>query len=179
MKLLFSFGSIIDRLCIVAGAFFGSQIPQFIQQYSQRLAGHVTELHQLVDQLRKTASLSNKSLDQYIQKFLSSSDPDFVHQGHFMQGIVYRYEELNLAFLNLSQSTAWARPLNFIKGLKTDIAGSTFDSFQPGLNLNIEGLCYAGIGVIFGWAFYRIVLKLFRVLKKIPVLTFFSPKTAR
>ena len=43
-------------------AFAGSQIPQFMQQYSQRLAGHVAELQQLIDQLRSVAAHSNKSL---------------------------------------------------------------------------------------------------------------------
>lgn len=166
MKLLFSFGSLIDRLCIVFGAFMGSQVPQFMQQYSQRLSGHVTELEHLVEQLRKTASLSHKTLDQYIQKFLSSSDPDFVHQGHFMQGIVNRWDELNQSYLSLMQSSPLSRPFTFLYGLKSDIAGSTFDSFQPGLSLNLEGLCYTGVGIVCGWAFFKVVSKLGNLLRR-------------
>ena len=159
MRLLLSLGSILDRLCIVAGAFFGSQIPQFMQQYSQRLAGHVSELQKLIDQLRQAASLSHKTLDQYILKFLSSADPDFAHQGQFMQGIVHRWEELNQALVHLSQSSAWQRPLIFFKDLQLDIAQSTLAAFQPGINLNLEGMCYAGLGVFLGWLFYQFVSK--------------------
>lgn len=159
MRFLFSLGSLLDRLCIVAGAFLGSQIPQFMQQYSQRLAGHVAELQQLLDQLQKTASLSHKNLDQYIHKFLSSSDPDFAFQGQFMQGIVHRWEDLNMALVHLSQSSPWMRPFVFLKDLQPDIAQSTLRTFQPGINLNLEGLCYAGIGIFLGWLFFKCISK--------------------
>ncbi len=163
MRIIPSLGSIIDRLCIVAGAFFGSQIPQFMQQYSQRLAGHVAELRQLIDQLTRVAAHSNKSLEEYIQKFLVSNDADFSHQGHFMQGMVNRWEELNGALLHLTQSSAWTRPLVFMKDLQTDIAHSTFASFQPGINFTAEGLCYAGIGSLMGWAVYQLVSKFLKI----------------
>lgn len=164
MRIIPSLGSIVDRLCIVAGAFAGSQIPQFMQQYSQRLAGHVSELQQLIDQLRTVAAHSNKSLEEYIQKFLASTDADFAHQGHFMQGMVARWEELNGALLHLMQSSAWTRPLVFMKDLQSDIAHSTFASFQPGINLSVEGLCYAGIGSLMGWAIYQLISKLLKIV---------------
>jgi len=159
MKIFSFFGSLLDRLCVVAGAFVGSQIPQFMQQYTQRLAGHVEALQKLIGQLRQIASLSNRSLEQYIQKFKDSSDPDFIHQADFMQGIISRWEELQQALNHLTQSSAWLRPYYFLKDLQPDIAHSTFASYQPGFLLTIEGLCYAGTGMILGWAFYQIVSK--------------------
>lgn len=162
MKIFPSLGTVIDRLCIVAGAFLGSQIPQFMQQYASRLSGHVAELQLLIDQLRKVAAHSNKSLEEYIQKFLSSSDGDFAYQGKFMQGMVVRWEELNNALTHLAQSSAWTRPLVFVKDLQSDIAHSTLTSFQPGINLSLEGLCYAGIGCLLGWAFYQLISKGFK-----------------
>lgn len=157
---IFSFiGSLLDRLCVVAGAFIGSQIPQFMQQYTQRLAGHVEALHKLITQLTQIASLSQKNLPQYIQKFKASGDPDFIQQGDFMQGILNRWQELHHALDHLTQSPIWFRPYYFLKEIQPDIAHSTLSSFQPGLSLTIEGLCYAGAGMIVGWAFYQIVSK--------------------
>lgn len=157
MKILHSFGSLMDRFCVAAGAFMGSQIPEFMQQYHQRLAGHVAELQRLLNQMRQVASYSNRTLEQYIHKFVSSPDPDFIHQGEFMQGILSRWEELNQALVHLTQSSMMARPYVFLKELHYDIAHSTFASFQPGMNLSVEGLCYAGFGILIGWGFYRIV----------------------
>lgn len=157
MKLFPSFSSLIDRLCVIAGAFMGSQIPEFMQQYTQRLAGHVDELQRLLNQMIQMAAYSNKTLEQYIYKFTSNSDPDFVHQGEFIQGIFSRWEELNRALLHLTQSSIVFRPYVFLKGLQYDIAQSTFTSFQPGINLSLEGLCYAGAGALMGWCFYQMI----------------------
>lgn len=159
MKVFSFIGNLFDRLCVVAGAFIGSQIPQFMQQYTQRLAGHVEALQKLINQLRHMSSFSNKTLEQYIQKFKDSPDPDFVRQGDFMQGILTRWAELQQALDHLTQSSMWWRPYYFLKDLQPDIAHSTLASFQPGFNLTIEGLCYAGTGMILGWVFYQITTK--------------------
>ena len=159
MKILSLIGSLLDRLCIVVGAFIGSQIPQFMYQYSQRLGGHVGELQHLLHQMRQVASYSNKTLEQYIDKFLLSSDPDFFRQGEFLQGILVRWSELHQALMHLTQSSMWTRPYIFLKEIQSDIAHSTLASFQPGLNLSVEGFCYAGGGILIGWAFYQMVSK--------------------
>lgn len=159
MKIFFLIGSLLDRLCIAAGALIGSQIPQFMQQYTQRLAGHIEALQKLVDQLRQIATFSHKTLEQYIQKFRDSSDSDFIYQGDFMQGILTRWQDLHQVLDHLTQSSMWLRPYYFLKDFQPDIAHSTLISFQPGLNLTLEGLCYAGAGMIAGWACYQMISK--------------------
>lgn len=159
MKLLQFMGTLLDRLFVVLGAFAGSQIPPFMQQYQQRLAGHVEELNHLLNQLRQIAADSGKSLEQYIQKFVSNGDPDFVRQGEFMQGVVNRWQELHQALYHLGESSIWSRPYVFVKELHYDIAHSTFMSFQPGMSLTIEGLCYTGIGILVGLTLYQILAK--------------------
>ena len=163
MKMMHFIGSLLDRLCVILGAFIGSQIPQFMQQYSQRLAGHVDELHHLLNNLRQLATHSDKTLEQYIQKFATNADPDFAHQGEFMQQLVGRWQELEHALYHLVHSSIWARPYFFLKDLQTDIAQATLLSFQPGISLNLEGLCYAGAGVLIGLAFYHLVEKCVRI----------------
>lgn len=167
MRLLFSIGSLLDRLCLVAGAFVGSQIPPFMQQYSQRLAGHVSELHHMLEKLQSVAALSNKTLEQYIHKFLSSSDPDFVNQGHYMQGVVQRWQDLHDAATNLAQSSLWGRPFVFLKNLQPDIANSALADFQPALNLSIEGICYAGVGMMLGWICFQGMTRILKSIRSI------------
>ena len=156
-------GSLIDRLFVVLGAFIGSQIPEFMNQYTQRLAGHVNELNRLVDNLQKIAGFSDKSLDQYIHKFITSTDPDFSRQGEFMQGVVTRWHELTFSLQALRESTMWNRPYVFISHLNADIANSTLRAFSPGFTLTIEGLCYAGAGLLIGYLFYQSISKLLQV----------------
>ncbi len=159
MKIFHFAENLLDRLCVVLGAFVGSQIPEFMQQYTQRLAGHVDELNHLLDQLRQVATYSNKTLEQYIEKFISNADLDFSRQGEFMQGVVNRWQELHQALNHLMQSSIWSRPYIFIKDLQYDIAQSTLTSFQPGINLSAEGLCYTGAGILISLALYHTLTK--------------------
>lgn len=161
MKIFSFVGGLVDRLCIVAGAFIGTQLPQFMQQYTQRLAGHAEALQKLIAQMRQIASLSHRTLEQYIQKFQDSGDPDFVLQGQFMQGILQRWQDLQHTLDHLVQSPLWLRPYYFFKEIHTEIFHSTFSSFQLGFNFTVESLCYAGAGMIMGWLIYRIISKLF------------------
>jgi hypothetical protein len=161
MKLFSFVGSLLDRLCMVAGAFLGSQVPQFMQQYTQRLAGHVESLQALLTQLRQMASMSHKTLEEYIQKFRDSADPDFARQADFMHGILTRWQDLHQAYEQLTQGSVVLRPLYFLKNFQTDIAHTTLDSFQPGFSFTLEGLSYAGVGMILGWIVYQIIAKCF------------------
>jgi Protein of unknown function (DUF2937) len=156
---------LLDRLFVVIGAFLGSQIPAFMQQYTHRLVGHVNELEHLIQNLRQVASYSNKTLEVYIQKFLTSADSDFVHQGQFMEEIVGRWEQLRYSLQHFQQSLLWQRPFVFIQDLQSDIARSTFDSFQPGFNLNLESLCYAGLGLFLGFIAYQLLTYCLAVIR--------------
>jgi hypothetical protein len=172
MKFLAILKGLFDRLFIIIGAFLGSQIPEFMNQYTQRLSGHAAELNQLIAKLTQMASLSNKTLDQYINKFLLSSDPDFANQGEFMKGVVSRWQDLNITLYSLSESTIWTKPYYFFKYLNYPIADSTFQTFKPGISLTVEGLCYIGVGIIIAFIIYQMMMKLFYV-----IYTLFSPKT--
>lgn len=157
MKILSFIDNLFDRLSIVGGAFIGSQIPPLMNQYAHRLAGHVDALQKQLAQLEAIAVLSNKTLEQYIQKFKESPDGDFFSQGTFIEGISLQYHLLSEALDNLTQSSIWMRPYFFLKDLQPDIVHSTLSSFIPGLNFTLEGICYALCGMVAGWAAYQIL----------------------
>jgi len=163
MRLIGFVNGIIDRIFILLGALLGSQIPEFVQQYTQRLSGHAAELSQLLNKLTHIASLSDKTLDQYINKFLSSTDPDFARQGEFMEGVVTRWQDLHMTLQSLTESSLWERPYYFFKYLNYPIAESTLHSFKPGINLTLEGLCYTGIGIITAFLLYQAIAKMIKV----------------
>jgi len=157
----------MDRLFVVLGAFMGAQIPEFIQQYRQRLAGHVAELNRILDDLRQIAQHSNKTLGEYIGKFMSSSDPDFSQQGIFMQEMTMRWEKLNDALINLTNSSGFLRPYVFLRDLQVEIARSTLRDFQPGINVTVEGVCYTLLGAALGYGVYRLLALAARSMVKL------------
>lgn len=143
-------GGLIDRLFAVGGALTFSQFPLFMQQYQQHLSGHVTELQTQVQAMRNAASLTGKSLHQYVVKFLSSGDVDFKHQGELMNSMIQRHQSLMEGYNALHDASIYSKPFVFIKYFDWDISKSTWESFEIGFSFNIEGIAYALIGIAFG-----------------------------
>ncbi len=154
----------VDRLCVLIGAFVGSQIPAFMQQYSQRLAGHIAELNYTLLQIKNMAQFSNKSVDGYVQKFLMSSDADFVMHGKFMQSLQLRWETFSHAYNSLTQSSVWLKAYVFINELQSDIAYATLSTFQPSMIFNLESLAYALFGIVLALTIYKTLLKIFQIM---------------
>lgn len=151
------FLSMLDRLFVVVGALLGVQIPLFMQQYTQRLAGHVAELNRVLNNLRELAFQSNKTLEEYIAKFLANPDLDFSRQGEFMAGVASRWQHLSQALENMNTSSIWMRPYVFLRDLQLEIAKPVFYSFELGLNLTLEGFFYAILGAMLGFLFYKAI----------------------
>ena len=152
--------TLLDRLFAVGGALLFSQIPLFMQQYTQQLSGHEAELHLQIDLIQKTAFQTGKTLDQFIHKFLSSSDPDFMHQGELMQGMVIRWHHLVEALTSLQESTFLTRPFVFMRHCDFEICKNTLKAFQMGIPLNLEGGLYAFVGIIAGFLIFFIIRQL-------------------
>jgi len=149
-------GKIVDRVFAVGGAFLFCQLPLLMQQYSMVLSGHLAESRRQINMLQHAASLTNKTLQEYIAKFLKQQDLDFVHQGEIMQAMQLRYEDLQQAYTALSTSTVWSKPFVFVKHLDSDVFFDTIVDFTPGLALTFESFIYAVIGVGFGVLLYRV-----------------------
>jgi len=151
--------AVCDRIFSVLGALVFSQAPSFIQQYIQRLAGSTHELELQVIQIKKIASSAGLSVHGYIQKFITSGDPLFVSQGEFLEMILERYENFSAALKNLEEAFWLTRPLTFIQNLNTDLFNGTLKHYTPSVNLSLEGLIYALIGLLIGYFIYQGIRK--------------------
>lgn len=152
--------ALLDRLCAVLGAFIFCQFPAFFQQYAQRLGGHFAEVSRQTQEFDRLARQSGKTLHQYIQKFLSNSDPDFARQGEIMQALVQRKHQLSDALMQLNQATPLSRPWAFVSHLQADIAKGTLSDFQPALTLSVEGAIYAFVGLVVGYLAFALIRRL-------------------
>src|ERR1700675_1311335 len=101
---------IFDKLLALIGALVLSQAPVFMQAYIHQLSGHVAELQWQMDSMQRVAAQSGKTLDQFVQKFLASTDLDFALQGQVMQGIIERWHNYSDGLLALQHATVWTRP---------------------------------------------------------------------
>lgn len=160
-------GNLLDRMCAVVGAVVFVQFPLFITQYTQQLAGREAELRLQVNAMRQSASVSGKTLEQLIQKFLINTDPDFVRQGELMQSMVSRLQSIYEALTTLQDSSILARPFNFLLHLNVDAFKSTLQQYTIGFPLNLEGGAYALAGIVVGYALFSGVRRIFARLKSL------------
>jgi hypothetical protein len=160
-------GGLIDRVCVVAGAVVFAQAPHFFQAYTQRLGGHLGEVHNQLVQIRTAAERSGKSLEEYIAKFTSHVDPDISRQGEFMQSLATRFTELTKAYMALIHSTPWERPFAFLRHLQADIAETAFQDFHFGLELTTETAIYALIGMGAGYLLFSTIHAALHLPKKL------------
>jgi hypothetical protein len=152
------FYGLFDRVFAVIGAVVLLQAPQFFQQYSQRLSGHIDELKFHINAIQRIADKNGKGILEYIEKFLEQTDHDFISQGKMMQTMLDRHAELTNALLALKSATPFTRPYYFAKNFHLNITQATFQDFQPGLMLTIEGIFYAIFGLVIGVCIYHILL---------------------
>jgi hypothetical protein len=110
--------------------------------------------------MHQAASQSGKSLTDYIQKFLSSNDGDFVQQGHIMQETFFRWESFSQALAALQSSSVLLKPVVFLTHLNMEVFKSTLAEFTFGLPLNVEGTIYALLGMAVGFLVFFTCRKL-------------------
>lgn len=142
---------IFDKILALAGALVLSQGPVFMQAYTHQLSGHVAELQWQMDAMQRVAAQSGKSLNQFVEKFLTSQDKDFALQGQLMWDTMERWHNYSEGLFALQNATVWTRPFVFIRHFEWNIVQSTYESYDIGLTLNIEGIVYALIGMLIGY----------------------------
>ena len=149
-----------DRICSVVLILLFCQLPLFIQQYEMRLAGHVAESARLVQDLEKSAALTHKSLQAYIDKFLQQDDSDFVSSGQVMQKAVKRYADLSVALSSLQHAGPVKRPFVFLAHLQGDSFQESLHNFTPGFSLTLETIVYGVMGLLVWVALFQLLRQL-------------------
>ena len=154
---------IAKALCL-AGAFAGggtlSQYPEFAQQYTQRLAGQVDAMGQVVadfDRSALDAGLTRtQALDQLNgTEFLSARQTD-------MRQTFARHAVLNTTLTDLRGATAMERIMLIHRLNDTQILQNTWADFQPAIPVTAAGAVTAGAGFLGGWVIVATLLNLIK-----------------
>jgi hypothetical protein len=138
--LLRKIDSLAGAFVAALGALGCAQLPVFVQQYLQRLGGHVDEARRQVAQL--TGADAARSLDGATRLALET----------LARARLVALESQHQA---LSDAAPTLRPLAFLRGFDGDIAAATLDRFVPALPLDTAGMIYAGAGLVAGWLVYE------------------------
>lgn len=133
-------------IAIIFGAIF-SQFMTFVQQYTQRLGGHLAEAQFNIREMIRGPVY--RSLDQEAQ--LSLITP-----------LETRLNDLVEAQSALSTAGMFRLPWDFIRVVDLDIFSATLDIFQPSIPLDIVSVTYTVFGLFLGWLIYDLIKMPFR-----------------
>ena len=150
---------LLDRALCVIGTVLFSQIPEFMQQYLQRLGGHLDEARRQLEQFHQAAAQSGLTLERLINQTTATADPAVAKLGGVMTETIARVDILTAAQAALQQASLWSRPFVFVRHIDTAIARSTWAIFQPAVPTTIEGLVYALFGMLTLLAVYHLGIK--------------------
>jgi len=150
---------LLDRLLCVAGAVLFAQVPEFIQQYLQRLGGHLDEARRQLDQLNEAAAQSGLTLDQLIAQTAANPDPAVARLGGVAHAAAARVDALAAADEAIRHASLLAKPFVFLRHLDPSIAHATLAIFRPAVPTTVEGLVYAFAGMVVMVGAYHLGVK--------------------
>ena len=139
-----------------------SQVPEFVQQYRQRLGGAVDELKRIVAQFDDEARAQAMSRDAGIARLRSNPDPLAQARGGDLQEDVDREGRLAAQ----ERALADAGPLSFywafVERFDPKLAGQTYAIYQPAVPVTPSGFVAGAAGLVLGYGGARTAAAPFR-----------------
>ena len=143
----------LRRIAVLIGLFFGivaSQVPEYAQQYRQRLGGAIDELNALIERFDTEAAQSGMDEAQGITH-LQQSDDRFVQQrGDQMRDAIVRRDRLEKQSGDFPKAGPVGRVLVLAEDFDPKIAARAYQAYEPAVPTTSEGLVAAVVGFILG-----------------------------
>jgi hypothetical protein len=140
------------------GAAIFSQVPEFTQQYMQRLGGQIDALTLVLDDFDASASNAGMTRDEALAAmggttFLESRRLD-------MRKTIARVDRLKADRTALIEATPIKRLAMPHRVADTKLAKRTYDDFRPALPFTLEGAIAAAGGYLVGWLSLTLLLSI-------------------
>lgn len=129
---------------ISAGVFFAaaSQFAEFVQQYTQRLGGHLDEARHYA------AGVADPGRHQ-------GMDP--VTRDSLVKEAGQRVAEIEQAHGAIVDADLISLPWQFFRHIDYGVATRTWEQFSPAVPVDLEGGVYAATGILLGLIVYELV----------------------
>ncbi|MDK9696210.1 MAG: DUF2937 family protein [Siculibacillus sp.] len=127
-----------------------SQLPEFGQQYRQRLGGAVDELSAIIDRFDADGRRAGLDRAAALERHRKTGDEFFARRARDMEITIDRLDRLRRQQRALVEASGFARLLPLVTDLDRDLAGRTFADFEPAVPLTQEGLGLGALGLMLG-----------------------------
>jgi hypothetical protein len=161
--------NIIDRCFFTLSFIVGIQLPEFIQQYIQRLSGHLNEAQFQLQEFQKIAEQHYQgSLATMVIKYKENTEPSIQSTAELIELLGTRINSYQLHLQQVSETDYINKLYQFITNLDIAIAQATAKSFVLAIPLSVDALATG--------ATIAIVLLIIKELSLFLIGKLFTPK---
>ena len=139
-----------------------SQVPEFVQQYRQRLGGTLDELRREIAQFDAEAGAQSLGRDAGMARLRANADPLVQARGTDLGLAVDRERRLEDQERDFAAAGPLLRYWVFVERFDPQLAGRAYAIYQPAVPVTEAGFLAAAVGFAFGYAGMRLVAVPFR-----------------
>lgn len=143
-----------------------SQLPEFSQQYRQRLGGAIDALEEILADFRRDASAFGLTVAEAIERQRSSEDPFVRARGDSMALAGTRLDDLKQQRHALENAGQIERLIVFARGFDPQLAQATAEDYMPAIPVSVAGLLSAVFGAFVGFLFVTLFAGLARLARR-------------
>ena len=159
---------IIGRVLAVAigllSGLAGAQLPEFAQQYRQRLGGAVDELRRVVTRFDENAQASGLTRQEALKRLADNADPVARGQATTTEEIAARLGRLEAQKRSFEQVGSFGRLVLLARESDPTLARAAYLDYEPAWPATTEGLVMGGTGFLAGWGVIIFILSILRRL---------------
>ena len=151
---------LVRRLALAIGLLFAalcSQLPEFTQQYKQRLGGAIDEVSSVIARFDGEAGDQALSRDQGVARLKTNGDVLAQQRGSSIEDLVARKDRLERQRLSFSASGPLSQYAVLAEDFDPTIARQALADYDPALPVTVAGFVSAGIGLLVGWVLIHLL----------------------
>lgn len=163
--------TLLDRCLFTIFFILGVQLPEFIQQYSQQISGHLAEAKRHLSQFQTLADRHYQgNLNALIDAYQKNADPVIVDTAKIVKQLVVRIDYLHHHLAQLLDASYWQQIKTLI--IDSDLATieHTMKLFKLAIPLELHALA---TGAICALVFITLKFMLVELLNRL----FYSKRT--
>lgn len=142
---------------LLAAAIF-SQLPEFAQQYRQRLGGAVDEIARMLADFDLDAANNRMTRDQAVDALRNNPDNLVSQRGVRLRQSEERVRRLDEQLKAFQSAGSFGRLVVLARDYDSGIAARAWNVFEPAMPLTIEGFTAAAAGFFGALGLWRLML---------------------
>ena len=142
----------------LAGALAASQLPEYAQQYRQRLGGAIDEIARVMAEFDADAARLGMSREHGIDRLARNPDSFVVDRAGRLREDSARLARLQRQLASMQQAGPFARVAVMARDADAAIAQRAWESFEPAVPVTMEGAVLGAAGFLGGFGLMRFIL---------------------